>query len=124
MVFANKAMATRSHMERQVQDWIEQAAVVPPGNGVEAHLWGEGSGGEGDSSSSSEAELMSKMSPTERAAYETKKLKLRKAMVRGAVCVGHVVSLSLSLCCFELKLGVHERAWRHVVAVGCFCAMR
>jgi hypothetical protein len=62
-------------MERQVQDWLGEAGVVPPGNGVEAHLW------EGEEQGQSEAELVAKMSPTERAAYETKRLKLRKAMV-------------------------------------------
>jgi hypothetical protein len=74
MVFANKAMASRRNMEAQVQDWIADAGTVPPGNGVEAHLWD-------GSDEMKEEELIAKMSPTERAAYEEKKLKLRKAMV-------------------------------------------
>jgi hypothetical protein len=41
---------------------------------------GLGVGG-GEEQGQSEAELIAKMSPTERAAYETKRLKLRKAMV-------------------------------------------
>jgi hypothetical protein len=32
-VFANKAMATREHLERQVQTWLEaEGGVLPPGN--------------------------------------------------------------------------------------------
>jgi hypothetical protein len=26
----------------QVDDWLAEAGVTPPGNGVEAHLWGAG----------------------------------------------------------------------------------
>ena len=62
--------------------WLQEAGVVPPGNGVEAHLW-EGEDSSSSGGSSSEAELVAQMSPAERAAYEDKKLKLRKAMVRG-----------------------------------------
>ena len=61
-----------------LQDWLQEAGTVPPGNGAESALW------EGEEVS--EADLIARMSPTERAAYEEKKLKMRKAMVR--VCVG------------------------------------
>jgi hypothetical protein len=59
-----------------VQDWLQEAGTVPPGNGAESALW------EGEEVS--EADLIARMSPTERAAYEEKKLKMRKAMV--SVC--------------------------------------
>jgi hypothetical protein len=47
---------------------------------------GGGGGGGGAPEGQSEAELIAKMCPTERAAYETKRLKLRKAMV--SLCGG------------------------------------
>lgn len=71
MVFANKAMATRDLMEQQAQAWIDEAGTVPPGNGVERELW-EGA--------SKEAPAAGVMTAAQRAAYEEKKLKLRKAM--------------------------------------------
>ncbi|CAD7698767.1 unnamed protein product [Ostreobium quekettii] len=67
MVFMNRAMATRSNLEREARNWMDQAGTVPPGNGVEAHLW-EGSEG------------VKSMSSRELEEYEGKKLKLRKAM--------------------------------------------
>eukprot|EP00878_Enallax_costatus_P031191 GHUV01034086.1.p1 GENE.GHUV01034086.1~~GHUV01034086.1.p1 ORF type:complete len:253 (+),score=67.09 GHUV01034086.1:148-906(+) len=80
LVFANKAMATRRHMEALAEDWLEEAGVIPPGNGVEAELW------LGSSSSDAAAEPtpavdITLLSPTERAEYEEKRLKLKKAMV-------------------------------------------
>lgn len=82
MVFANKAMAGRTHMEAQVDDWLAEAGVTPPGNGVEAHLWGAGGSSEAstDESAAAAAVDVSLMSPAERAEYEERKLKLRKAM--------------------------------------------
>jgi hypothetical protein len=64
-----------------LQDWLQEAGTVPPGNGAESALW------EGEEVS--EADLIARMSPTERAAYEEKKLKMRKAMV-GVALVLHV----------------------------------
>lgn len=32
MVFANKAVATRGNMEREVQNWIQEMGKAPPGN--------------------------------------------------------------------------------------------
>ena len=42
MVFANKAMSTRSHMEQQVANWIEESGGLPPGNGPGVCVWGGG----------------------------------------------------------------------------------
>jgi Fe-S cluster biogenesis protein NfuA len=67
MVFANKAMATRSNLEREAANWTREAGTTPPGNGVEAELWATGVS-------------TATMSDAERAAYEEKKLKMRKAM--------------------------------------------
>ncbi len=33
MVFANKAMATRSNLEREAGNWLREAGTTPPGNG-------------------------------------------------------------------------------------------
>ena len=33
MVFANRAMATRSNLEREAQNWIREAGTTPSGNG-------------------------------------------------------------------------------------------
>lgn len=69
-VFANAAVATRAHMEREVQRWLEDLCpVVPPGNGEDASAW------TGDAEVKEDA-----LSDAERAAYLDKKLKLRKAM--------------------------------------------
>jgi len=74
MVFANKAMATRDNMQREVDHWVEEAGAVPPGNagGPESQLWSQ--------PRQSEAEVTAAMSPDELAEYEEKKLRLRKAM--------------------------------------------
>jgi hypothetical protein len=39
MVFANKAMASRSALAQQAQNWLKEAGTLPPGNGVERELW-------------------------------------------------------------------------------------
>lgn len=69
MVFANKAMQSKSALEREAANWLEEAGTLPPGNGAEKDLWIQDSPFDAKS-----------MSATERAAYEEKKLKLRKAM--------------------------------------------
>ncbi len=33
MVLANKAMATRSNLEREAGNWLREAGTTPPGNG-------------------------------------------------------------------------------------------
>lgn len=71
MVFMNKAMATRTNLEREAQNWIDQVGTIPPGNGVEGHLW-ETKENSGQGSKT--------MSQKELEVYEEKKLKLRKAM--------------------------------------------
>lgn len=81
-IFANKAMASRGHLEREVQTLLEEhaarhAGVYPPGNAVESPAWSE-----------PEGEVASVMSPAERERYETKKLKLRKAMGEDVVLPG------------------------------------
>ncbi|KAK9828600.1 hypothetical protein WJX72_000970 [[Myrmecia] bisecta] len=68
LVFANKAMATRTNLEQEARNWLEDAGTLPPGNGVEKELW-EGT-----------AINAAAMSPVELAEYEEKKLKMRKAM--------------------------------------------
>eukprot|EP00882_Tetradesmus_deserticola_P012317 GHRQ01013056.1.p1 GENE.GHRQ01013056.1~~GHRQ01013056.1.p1 ORF type:complete len:463 (+),score=198.26 GHRQ01013056.1:85-1389(+) len=81
MVFANRAMASRTHMEAQVEAWLAEAGVTPPGNGVEAQLWGGGGSSEASSEEGGSAAVdVSLMSPADRAEYEERKLKLRKAM--------------------------------------------
>lgn len=71
MVFMNKAMSTRSTLEREAQNWLDAAGTIPPGNGVEQEIW------EGVQLKDLKPE---DMSPTELAEYEDKKLKMRKAM--------------------------------------------
>jgi hypothetical protein len=66
----------------QVDDWLAEAGVTPPGNGVEVHLWGAGGSSEASTDEGAAAAVdVSLMSPAERAEYEERKLKLRKAMV-------------------------------------------
>ena len=60
----------REVMEQQRDAWIAQLAYVPSGNAEASDLWA-GTIGEA---------AIAVMSPTERQAYEEKKLKLRKAM--------------------------------------------
>jgi hypothetical protein len=90
MVFANKAMATRSHLEEQAAAWIAASGTTPPGNGVEQEAW-EGttatraaavSADDDDEAAGGPALDISLMSPAERAAYDEQRLKMRKAMVR------------------------------------------
>mmetsp|Transcript_24265 Transcript_24265/g.79140 ORF Transcript_24265/g.79140 Transcript_24265/m.79140 type:complete len:456 (-) Transcript_24265:2156-3523(-) len=73
MVFANRTMATRQNMERERQRWLTELpeGFVPPGNSDEASEWEPGAERGIDESA---------MSDAERALYEDKKLKLRKAM--------------------------------------------
>lgn len=33
MVFANRSMATRANLEREAQNWVQEAGTTPPGNG-------------------------------------------------------------------------------------------
>ncbi|PNW70219.1 hypothetical protein CHLRE_17g710800v5 [Chlamydomonas reinhardtii] len=84
-VYGNKAMASRANLERGVASWVEEqlGGVVPPGNAdpQQRALW-EGvaatSAASGDESGP--ALDVSHMSPAERAAYEEKRTKMRKAM--------------------------------------------
>lgn len=71
MAFMNRAMSTRSSLEREAQNWLEEAGTIPPGNGVEQQIW------EGVQLKDLKPE---DMSPKELAEYEEKKLKMRKAM--------------------------------------------
>jgi hypothetical protein len=85
----------------QVDDWLAEAGVTPPGNGVEAHLWGAGGTSEAstdEAGSSAAAVDASLMSPAERAEYEERKLKLRKAMVRVVGWSGVGAGLVGKLC--------------------------
>ena len=71
MVFANKAMCSRANLEAQAAAWLRDSGEgLPPGNGPEAALWGAPA-----SQAAEEA-----MTPAERAAFEDKKLKMKKAM--------------------------------------------
>lgn len=84
--------------------------MTPPGNGVEAHLWGAGGSSEAstDESAAAAAVDVSLMSPAERAEYEERKLKLRKAMVGGGGNEGWH-------CCCNFALGLH-------LCVRCACS--
>ncbi|GIL61081.1 hypothetical protein Vafri_15448 [Volvox africanus] len=88
MVYGNKSMASRTNLERGVHNWVNELPELqgraPPGN-TDASLraaW-EGvataatAGGEGPAPALLDRGVMS---PAELAAYEEKKLKLRKAM--------------------------------------------
>ncbi|GLI68534.1 hypothetical protein VaNZ11_012974 [Volvox africanus] len=88
MVYGNKSMASRTNLERGVHNWINELPELqgraPPGN-TDAALrmaW-EGvttaatDGGDGPAPAPLDRGVMS---PAELAAYEEKKLKLRKAM--------------------------------------------
>lgn len=68
MVFANKAMQSKSLLEREAANWVAEAGTLPPGNGAEQDEW-EGT--------TFNPELLT---PEQRELYEEKKLKLRKAM--------------------------------------------
>ena len=71
MVFANKAMCSRANLEAQAAAWLRDSGEgLPPGNGPEAALWGAPA-----SQAAEEA-----MTSAERAAFEDKKLKMKKAM--------------------------------------------
>ena len=71
MVFANKAMCSRANLEAQAAAWLRDSGEgLPPGNGPEAALWGAPA-----AVAAEEA-----MTPAERAAFEDKKLKMKKAM--------------------------------------------
>lgn len=39
LVFVNRALMGRSHMEEQADNWLKEAGTLPPGNGVEKDLW-------------------------------------------------------------------------------------
>lgn len=69
MVFANRAMQTRSALEREAANWLDAAGTLPPGNGAEAAMW-DGYAKDGNAV----------MSDQERASYLDKKDKLQKAM--------------------------------------------
>ena len=71
MVFANKAMCSRANLEAQAAAWLRATGdTLPPGNGPEASLWGAPA-----PQAAEEA-----MTAAERAAFEDKKLKMKKAM--------------------------------------------
>ena len=86
MVFANRAMATRTALEEQAAAWMAASGTTPPGNGVEQEAWeGEAAvkaAAAGDDEAGGPVLDLSVMSPAERAAYEEQRLKMRKAMVR------------------------------------------
>ena len=71
MVFANRAMCSRANLEAQANAWLRDAGPqLPPGNAAEAARWG------GAALGGAEAH----MTPAERAAFEDKKLKMKRAM--------------------------------------------
>ncbi|PNH06401.1 hypothetical protein TSOC_007236 [Tetrabaena socialis] len=97
MVYGNRSMATRTTLERGVQTWVDEllGGQVPPGNsdprqraaweGISLEAAGgeeEGEGGAGAAAALASPALLDRahMSPAEAAAYEEKKLKMRKAM--------------------------------------------
>ncbi|KAG2450669.1 hypothetical protein HYH02_004509 [Chlamydomonas schloesseri] len=95
MVYGNRAMASRANLERGVDNWVEEqlGGVLPPGNADPQlrALWegtpasgpaqsDEAPGAAGAGGGSGPALDVSHMSPAERAAYEEKRTKLRKAM--------------------------------------------
>ncbi|KAG2483160.1 hypothetical protein HYH03_017952 [Edaphochlamys debaryana] len=91
MVFRNKAMASRANLERQVAAWVDErlGGALPPGNSSAAQRT-EWEGAQPEDSTDGEAGAggvaapplldRSLMSPAELAAYEEKRLKMRKAM--------------------------------------------
>jgi len=71
MVFANKAMCSRANLEAEAAAWLRASGpALPPGNGPEAALWGA------PAPEAAEAA----MTAAERATFEDKKLKMKKAM--------------------------------------------
>jgi Fe-S cluster biogenesis protein NfuA len=71
MVFANKAMCSRANLEAEAASWLRAAGpTLPPGNADAASAWGGALPGG--------AEAV--MTPLERAQFEEKKLKMKKAM--------------------------------------------
>lgn len=69
MVFANRAMQSRSALQREADNWLKEAGTLPPGNGAESDLWG-----------GVESERAAAMSADEAAEYEEKKTKMQLAM--------------------------------------------
>jgi hypothetical protein len=65
----------REEMEQLRDSWIAALAVIPPGNAGEGGVWATTVG----------EIAKAAMSPAEQAAYEEKKLKLRRAMADGAL---------------------------------------
>jgi hypothetical protein len=39
LVFVNRALMARTHLEEQADNWLREAGTLPPGNGVEKELW-------------------------------------------------------------------------------------
>ncbi len=73
MVFANKAMCSRANLEAEASSWLRAAGgALPPGNAADSTLLGGASGAPGG------AEAV--MTPAERASFEEKKLKMKRAM--------------------------------------------
>lgn len=69
MVFANRAMQSKSALRQQADNWIEEAGHTPPGNSTDADRWMH--------ASVFDPEIMS---TSERTHYEDKKQKLQRAM--------------------------------------------
>lgn len=82
MVFGNKAMSSRANLEREAGHWLRELGATPPGNAAERELWeGPVAGAvEGGAVAAPGQVDVAQMSAKERAAYEEKKLKMRKAM--------------------------------------------
>ncbi len=80
--------------------WIAENGTVPPGNGDRADLWTD--------------TPLAAMSPAERAAYEEKKLKLRKAMADTALVLP-VVAVSPAEHQQNLEAAVHSDDWSSVI---------
>eukprot|EP00884_Botryococcus_braunii_P017053 jgi/Botrbrau1/4030/Bobra.0016s0037.1 len=66
MVFANKAMATRTALAQQAENWLHESGTIPPGNGMDRHLW--------------EGNRKSGMTADEAALHHDAALKMQKAM--------------------------------------------
>jgi hypothetical protein len=84
--------------------WIAENGAVPPGNGDRADLWTE--------------TPLAAMSPAERAAYEEKKLKLRKAMADNTLSQPAAIAAPTTLSATEQRQNLaaaHSDDWSSVI---------
>ncbi len=85
--------------------WLAENGTVPIGNRDAASLWAETTG----------AAALAAMSPAERAAYEEKKLKLRKAMADGTLNREQPIAATAAERRQDLENAVSDDDWSGII---------